>query len=1101
MTTEEPQEPSIQEPQAPPALVEPPPAINPRFTGPKALTDALSRLDMSDLHDDAMKVVQSGQVSKRPRAIHVLNTLEGLKRNQMTPKDLVMNSVPVIPPIFRPFSVMGTTFVPGDANELYRDLMLLRDSHKEAHEELGDEGTHDSQLALYDAVKAVYGYGEPVDPKTRQRGVSGFLKTLTSTNPKFCYDAHTEILTEEHGWIPFPHLAVGDKVAMYSPGDKCVVWEEPTEYYRGHYEGPMVKVQYAYDSGAVFEELLVTPDHRMWELGTKDIFKTPRAKEWVGLPQSRLITVVGESHNGIDATVSVKATVFEGFHADIYCCTVPSGWLVVRRIGEGGIVSGNSTVQRKLISKTQDTVGRGVITPNPDLKLDEIGVPHNMAWTMYAPYIQRRLVQHGMSRTDALKEVVDRTDIAHKALERELKERPVIYSRSPSWHKLNILAGHPRLVEGDAITINPLVSTGMNADYDGDQCINQIYACISNATVQMLRMSYHNIDSHQVRFPQGAAIPSLEGSSTFLFDLEDFPHGELLNSKVGKNGTIDFHSVMAGVLVLSYDEETSTLKWAPVACWSKHYSREIEIVTTHNEFQIVTDDDPRAVYGTQAGALNMQRFNPADALTMRVLIPRAKTVPTPTVTTTCIPGVNDSSDPRAVSMRASVKLDANVGWVLGAMCGDGWVIKAYDSLRGFALADNEGFNITAFKNRLMHIFERTIHEPYAVHSDVSEEGRLGSTTSYRFSSVNAGAWFRALIGGERDETTSGSANKHLPPFYLSAPVAFRNGLLAGLLDTDGSISVSRGKKKPQLLANLSSTSIRMVQETKLLAASLGISSRITPSKTPLGKSCWMLSFSNKDIQKWNGANMVHEGKLLKLRALPIIEDSSATARYDIIPIPEALARQCKKIIGCPKIKKESRVNPTSIILEKMVTQSLYISLAQSSDTTNPKYGAISRQQALSIVQRVTDEKVRALEGGTEWLRVVHNTDVTWERVTEVIKTDIREDGYDLTVPGYETFMSADGIILSNTMNVHVPSMPESVKEAYEKLMPSKMLLSDRDREKVTNTIKHEQVLGLFQAIRRPATKVHQFRTEAEATAAVKSGKINMWDEVQILGAT
>ena len=91
-----------------------------------------------------------------------------------------------------------------------------------------------------------------------------------------------------------------------------------------------------------------------------------------------------------------------------------------------------------------------------------------MAFTMYAPYIQRRLRQHGMSNADAVKAVRDRTDYAKYALEQEVKVRPVVYSRAPAWWKHSILGANPVLVEGDAIGI-PLVVTGNIAgDFDGD---------------------------------------------------------------------------------------------------------------------------------------------------------------------------------------------------------------------------------------------------------------------------------------------------------------------------------------------------------------------------------------------------------------------------------------------------------------------------------------------------------------------------------------------------------------------------------------------------------------------------------------------------------
>lgn len=293
----------------------PTPAVSkPDFplTGPGALEHALGKLNLESLEQEHRNRISNGPKSKRTKSVQALNTIEGLKRNQLKPTQLMVKSVPVIPPAFRPFSVLGDTFVPGDANELYRDLFQYRDAYKEAHEIFGDQGTGRAKVDLYDTVKALYGYGKPIAPKTAQRGVSGFLKQVTGTSPKFSF------------------------------------------------------------------------------------------------------------------------------------------------------------FQRKLLSKTQDSVARGTISIDPELSLDEIGVPADMAWTMYAPYIQRRLVRSGLSPRNALENLRDRSDQAKKALENEMKERPVIYSRAPSWHKFNVISGRPKLIEGSTIAVNPLITTGMNADFDGD---------------------------------------------------------------------------------------------------------------------------------------------------------------------------------------------------------------------------------------------------------------------------------------------------------------------------------------------------------------------------------------------------------------------------------------------------------------------------------------------------------------------------------------------------------------------------------------------------------------------------------------------------------
>lgn len=122
----------------------------------------------------------------------------------------------------------------------------------------------------------------------------------------------------------------------------------------------------------------------------------------------------------------------------------------------------------KMLSKPVDTVGRGVIIPDADLDMDEVGVPEDMAWKLYANYVQRRLVTGGMSPPGALQHVKDRSAQARTAMDDELVKRPVVITRSPAWHKFNVIGQRPKIVGGDAIRINTFITDGQNADFDGD---------------------------------------------------------------------------------------------------------------------------------------------------------------------------------------------------------------------------------------------------------------------------------------------------------------------------------------------------------------------------------------------------------------------------------------------------------------------------------------------------------------------------------------------------------------------------------------------------------------------------------------------------------
>lgn len=127
-----------------------------------------------------------------------------------------------------------------------------------------------------------------------------------------------------------------------------------------------------------------------------------------------------------------------------------------------------SVVQQKLLGTTVDLVGRAVVVPNPDLNMDEVGLPEARAWEVYTPFIVRRLVRRGVPRLTALEYVRDRHNLARSALQEEVQERPVIVTRAPVLHRYGLMAFFPKLTKGDTLQIPPIVVGGFGMDFDGD---------------------------------------------------------------------------------------------------------------------------------------------------------------------------------------------------------------------------------------------------------------------------------------------------------------------------------------------------------------------------------------------------------------------------------------------------------------------------------------------------------------------------------------------------------------------------------------------------------------------------------------------------------
>ena len=135
---------------------------------------------------------------------------------------------------------------------------------------------------------------------------------------------------------------------------------------------------------------------------------------------------------------------------------------------EGGGTSKESFFHRKIMKRNQDMTGRGTILPDPNLHIDNVKLPVDMAHELYKPFVINNLVKKGFSVASAMKEVQSKSDIATAALTTEMDKRPVLLNRAPTLHKYNILAFKPIPVEGKSIFIPPLVIKGFAADFDGD---------------------------------------------------------------------------------------------------------------------------------------------------------------------------------------------------------------------------------------------------------------------------------------------------------------------------------------------------------------------------------------------------------------------------------------------------------------------------------------------------------------------------------------------------------------------------------------------------------------------------------------------------------
>ncbi|TXH14933.1 MAG: hypothetical protein E6R03_08265, partial [Hyphomicrobiaceae bacterium] len=276
------------------------------------IAELLGSVDLEAMRQSALADIRSGKKTKRAQGVKVLRAVSGLQRANVKPTDLLISKVPVIPAAFRPYTTAGDTFIPGDANELYSDLVKAVKLHEEHAQVFGNVPRSETARYVREAARATYGYADSPNPKIKGRSVSGFLQKILGGNPK------------------------------------------------------------------------------------------------------------------------------------------------------------TSWVQQKLLAKPQDFVGRGVISPDPDLGMDELGLPEYMAWDLFDAHVRRALSARGVPVSRALELIKARHPLAKQVLEQEMKDKPVIYSRAPAWHKQNVISGYAKIADGDNIMISPYVTAGVAGDFDGD---------------------------------------------------------------------------------------------------------------------------------------------------------------------------------------------------------------------------------------------------------------------------------------------------------------------------------------------------------------------------------------------------------------------------------------------------------------------------------------------------------------------------------------------------------------------------------------------------------------------------------------------------------
>ncbi|WP_298488342.1 DNA-directed RNA polymerase subunit beta' [uncultured Rothia sp.] len=203
--------------------------------------------------------------------------------------------------------------------------------------------------------------------------------------------------------------------------------------------------------------------------------------------------------------------------------------------------------RQNLLGKRVDYSGRSVIVVGPQLQMHQCGLPKQMALELFKPFVMKRLVElsHAQNIKSAKRMVERFRPQVWDVLEEVIAEHPVLLNRAPTLHRLGIQAFEPKLVEGKAIQLHPLVCSAFNADFDGDQmAVHLPLSPEAQAEARILMLSSNNILKPSDGRP--VAVPS-QDMIIGLFHLTTLREGQ-------KNEGHAFSSVSEALMAMDRHE-------------------------------------------------------------------------------------------------------------------------------------------------------------------------------------------------------------------------------------------------------------------------------------------------------------------------------------------------------------------------------------------------------------------------------------------------------------------------------------------------------------------------------------------------------------------
>lgn len=760
--------------------------------------------------------------------------------------------------------------------------------------------------------------------------------------------------------------------------------------------------------------------------------------------------------------------------------------------------------QRKVIYSKMNLSGRATISPDNTLGLDELGMPVDMAWSLYKPFIIRKLVGTGKTILQARDAVENRTAEATAILEGEMKERPVLINRAPTLWRNSIHAAYPKIRNGKTLLVNTMWESSTNSDFDGDSHLNSItYRFSEGHRSQHLKESTSKKNHNHSNFfldnsknlYYSKIIKDGNGSiennfiyigeqsmfencqirySRGLVNLENFPRIEESKKVVGN---VEKYQVPQDIEVLTVDNGKEV--WAKVEEYSIHHNLKMVECRTSSGRTVHCSEDHSLM--TVDENLNYVAAPPSLGLSVpRITYPLTEA----SISTIKIQNFPGSK----FQLREDLNLDYDFGWLNGAFCSEGWA----DSCGNLYFANTD----SGFKNKIVEICNSYIvndselqlrvrqnpHE-YQGFQCYSEKVYVGIKALYTY--------FKSYIG-------HGAANKCLPSFWMETPIEFRKGLLAGLLDGDGTISETKAKskKKSQWVVMYTTISRQLACEIVALSNSLGLTATMGFSKiTEAGNTSWYINFTMESILKLkNEFTFYHVEKAARFsRAEPSVDkvnQKKYTPRISndrLMELNSYMQYKTLKKLVPDSVGDGDNFNLVSIraIIKKVIDNNITLSLETAKNIVKYLYFY---------------PEVLKSTFWSKWIAMVEDPNIEWDLITEIKPLPHITTAYDITVPPAYTMVTESNLIVRDTETVHVPVSAAAVEDA-KKMLPSKLVFSDKKIDTLLMVPKGEVMGGLYKATENLGEvknkTVHKFKTDDEAWKAYYTGAIHAQDLVEI----